>query len=126
MSHLLIVKRLELYMDLALYKINILYYYYIISPWLTELDITMCTADTSPIVSMTITEKCVFCLSFLSTIRFIGIFLSVSLYPYNLYNRWMFVWTIKLHIIYSFALAIFVHFYKVSVIPGNDIIAKAI
>ena len=28
MSHLLIVKRLELYMDLALYKINILYYYY--------------------------------------------------------------------------------------------------
>ena len=26
MSHLLIVKRLELYMDLALYKINILYY----------------------------------------------------------------------------------------------------
>ena len=30
MSHLLIVKRLELYMDLALYKINILYYYYII------------------------------------------------------------------------------------------------
>ena len=30
MSHLLIVKRLELYMDLALYKINILFKYIII------------------------------------------------------------------------------------------------
>ena len=32
MSHLLNVKRLELYMDLALYKINILFYYSVIPP----------------------------------------------------------------------------------------------
>ena len=41
MSHLLIVKRLELYMDLALYKINILYYYYCLTWWLPSTEISV-------------------------------------------------------------------------------------